>query len=192
MAVRKYLLLLSQSAYLFLGFLLGKSALEAGFDRVLSMPFLSFIALGAAVALAVCSEGLVIVLRRGALFQTLSSLLRSAPFERLRGWMDRVENAAKHTDGTAAQFFGAPRRVHLALAVPCLAGWLLEATETWLALRVLGVSLGFGDALGIEAVVVLARHVFVVLPAGSEPRRWVMPPSSGASPRSTPVSRSLA
>jgi uncharacterized membrane protein YbhN (UPF0104 family) len=54
----------------------------------------------------------------------------------------------------------------LLLSIPCLAGWILEATETWAFLWALGAPVSFGDALAVEATVMLGRHVLVFLPGG--------------------------
>jgi uncharacterized protein (TIRG00374 family) len=51
-------------------------------------------------------------------------------------------------------------------SLPCLLGWVLEATETWVFLLALGAPVSWGDALAVEAVVVLGRHLLVFLPGG--------------------------
>jgi hypothetical protein len=166
MTARKYLLVASQAGYLALGFFFGRRALERGFGRVANMPSLALVALGAAVALAIASEVVVLTLRGGGTFQALLARLAVVPWARFRDFLARTRQGAANTDGAAARFFALPRTALLALTLPCLAGWLLEATETWLILRSVGVGIGWGDALGIEALVVLSRHVLVFLPGG--------------------------
>jgi uncharacterized membrane protein YbhN (UPF0104 family) len=47
-----------------------------------------------------------------------------------------------------------------------LAGWLLEAAEAWLILRLLGVPVTAGQAIALEALVSVARSAAFAVPGG--------------------------
>jgi uncharacterized membrane protein YbhN (UPF0104 family) len=47
-----------------------------------------------------------------------------------------------------------------------LAGWFMEAAESWLLLRLLGVALPYGAVLAFEPVVSFARSAAFFVPAG--------------------------
>jgi uncharacterized membrane protein YbhN (UPF0104 family) len=51
-------------------------------------------------------------------------------------------------------------------AATALAGWLLDAAETWLLLRLLGASIGPGEALAVEAAVSVLQVVAFAVPGG--------------------------
>ena len=163
-AARKYLLVLSQAGYLLAAFLLGRPILEHGFRRVSGLSGLSAVALGAALALAVVAELTALTFRGGSLLRVVERIALQVVRDPARA---RVFSAGTtRADQAASRFFclGAGRR--WALSLPCLAGWLLEATETWVMLVALGANLSFNDALAVEALVVLGRHLCVFLPAG--------------------------
>jgi uncharacterized membrane protein YbhN (UPF0104 family) len=163
---RKYLLILSQAGYLLLGLTLGHSAIRAGFDRATGRPVLALVLGIGVVALALIAEFTLQALRGGRTFQRVLASLARIPSAGLRARLASLAAECEHTDTTAVRFFGAGRGTLLGLAGVCLAGWLFEATETWLVLHAVGSSIAWGDALGVEAVVVLGRHIFAVLPGG--------------------------
>ncbi len=163
-AARKYLLVLSQSGYLLLAFVFGHTAVEWGFRRAAGVSGLSFVALGGATALLAVAEGSALAFRGGAPFRAIRRLV--ARFSRDDARTAALRDGTAQTDRAAVRFFALPWAQRLGLAAPCLAGWLLEATETWVFLSALGAGIGWTDALGVEAVVVLGRHLFVVLPGG--------------------------
>jgi uncharacterized membrane protein YbhN (UPF0104 family) len=165
-AVRKYLLLSSQAAYLLLAFFTGRTILEDGFRRAAGTPSLSAVALVGAVVLAGVAECSALAFRGGAVFQTILSGLSLLPSQALRSGILRVRRGTERTDFAAAAFFGMSSASRLLFSVPCLVGWLLEATETWVFLFALGAKVSWGDALAVEAVVVLGRHLLVFLPGG--------------------------
>jgi hypothetical protein len=166
MAVRKYLLLAAQAVYVAIGFLLGRHALEAGFARAAGTPKLAYVAIGIAVALGALSTWMAAALGNGGAFRGMVRFLARVPNAKWRAYLARSSEATSRMDVSTRVFFSLPWRARARVIAPCLAGWLLEATEMWLALNLLGVSLPWGDAVGIESLVVLARHLFVFLPGG--------------------------
>jgi glycosyltransferase 2 family protein len=165
-AARKYLLVLSQAGYLLCGFLLGRVALESGFGKITGHPEFAFVAVVFSVALVGVAEITALTLRGGQALQRVLKVLGRVPNARLRSSVDRFREQAVRTDGSAARFFAMRRLALVAIAMPCWGGGRIEATETWLMLRALGSELAWGDAIGVEALVVLARHLLVVVPGG--------------------------
>jgi uncharacterized protein (TIRG00374 family) len=165
-AIRKYLLVSSQAAYLAIAFALGHEALRAGFAHATGIPSLSFVALAAACALAVVGAGMAALLGRGSTLQRFVGWLSKSRFRCVARGGARLRDGAHRTDDAAAAFFGAPLHDRARALAACLAAWLLEATETWLVLAALGASVGFRGAVGVEALVVLSRHLLPLLPGG--------------------------
>jgi hypothetical protein len=165
-AARKYLLVSSQAAYLLCAFLAGRAILEDGFRRAVGAPGLSAVALVGAAALFVVGELSVLACRGGSAFQRLLDFAALIPQNPLRSGLLTLRGGMARTDRAAARFFGTPRATRMVLSAPCLLGWLLEATETWIFLWALGAHVAWRDALGVEAVVVLGRHLLVLLPGG--------------------------
>jgi hypothetical protein len=62
--------------------------------------------------------------------------------------------------------FGTMRSRWLAIASPLLAAWVLEAVESFVVLRLLGVDASFSFVVAMEASVSVLRNVVVVAPAG--------------------------
>jgi len=165
-AARKYLLLASQAGYLFAGFWLGHRMLADGFGRAVGLPSLAYFPLAAAFALFVASEALALSFAGGGAFRAIHATLARIPSRAWRTFLARFDVDVHSMDGAARSFFGKPLPTRLWLAAPCLLQWLVEATETWLILIVLGRHVSWGDAVAIESVVVLARHILVLLPGG--------------------------
>ena len=169
-AIRKYLLVLSQAAYLAVAFVAGHDALRNGFAHATGMPGLRFIAVAASVVLAVVATTMAIVLGRGTVLRRLIDVLESTRFGLLRravgDRLERLRLGALGTDDVTAAFFRASHRDRARPLVCCLAAWLLEGTETWFVLRAIGATVGWSEAIGIEALVVLSRHLLPFLPGG--------------------------
>jgi uncharacterized membrane protein YbhN (UPF0104 family) len=164
--VRKYLLVSSQAAYLLLAFVFGRAVLEDGFHRAAGAPALALVALVGAVVLAVAGEGTALAFRGGGVFQALLRSLSVVSWKSLQLRLEALRDGTRRTDRAASSFFRMSSVSRLACAVPCLFGWILEATETWVFLLALGTHWSWGDALAVEAVVVLGRHLLVFLPGG--------------------------
>jgi uncharacterized membrane protein YbhN (UPF0104 family) len=169
-AIRKYLLVLSQAVYLAIAFVAGHEALRNGFAHATGMPALRFSAAAASMGLALVATTMAAVLGRGTVLQRLIDWLGSARLGFVRRALGdrvaRLRDGALGTDDATAAFFRVPFRDRARAVVTCLAGWLLEATETWFVLRAVGASVGWSDAVGIEALVVLSRHLLPFLPGG--------------------------
>lgn len=169
-AIRKYLLVLSQAAYLAIAFIAGREALRRGFSHALGMPALRFTAVLASIALGLVGTSMAVVLGRGTVLQRIVECLATARLgvaRRIFGnRLARLRDGALGTDDATAAFFRADFRDRARPLTICAVAWLLEATETWFLLRAVGATVGFGDAVGVEALVVLSRHLLPFLPGG--------------------------
>lgn len=163
---RKYLLVLSQAAYLGLGFVVGGGALRAAFGRLTGVPSLAWLAPAAALALAGSAWAVSQIFAGGVACQRVLGLVARVPLSFAPRLAARLRADMERADETLAAFFRTSVHARGRIVAVYLGAWLLEATETWLILHTLGSSIGWGDAVGVEALVMLARNVFVILPGG--------------------------
>jgi uncharacterized protein (TIRG00374 family) len=165
-AVRKYLLIITQGAYVLLGLSLGYHALARASLSLTGSPALVWSVPLAALFLLGLAEGMALSLRGGRALKCLLEALGRIRIERLRAAIERGRRELERTDEHAVRFFGTSHRLALGPLALTLFGWMMEAAETWLILSMLGQNLDFGSALGVEATVVFVRHLLFMLPAG--------------------------
>jgi uncharacterized membrane protein YbhN (UPF0104 family) len=166
MALRKYLLLASQSVYIGGFALLGAASLEHASRALIGGPGLSTILLviaGVVFATALASG---VGLRDGRVAERVRSLLARLPVPRLELSLQRSRGRFTSTDGELRKFFRDSLLASTAPALPFLAGWVLEAVETYLILRLLGVDLPFEAVAALEVALSFVRHITFILPAG--------------------------
>lgn len=165
-AGRKYLLVVAQGFYLLLGCTLGYPAMAAGFEALGGHRSLALSAIVAGCVLVLAGELLALVLGGGNTAGRIVRALQAIPVQRLQSALSGLSDRIASTDEHAVRFFRAPWSTRLRLAAFFLAAWLMEACETWLLLLLVGANIDFPQALGVETVVVLVRHVLFMLPAG--------------------------
>lgn len=166
MAARKYLLLVSQAAYLTIFGLLGAPYLEQASVGVVGVGGLSMWVLGAGVLVGGTAFGSAQLLHRGRVAERALEMLSRVPLRPLRGLLERSRFRFARTDGELRRFFSRSHAGTPACALAFLASWMLEAFETYLILRLLGVELSFWAVGGFEVALSFLRHVTFVLPAG--------------------------
>jgi uncharacterized membrane protein YbhN (UPF0104 family) len=166
MATRKYLLLVSQSVYIAGFALLGAPFLERASPALLGRPGLSLglLAVGGVVFVAALASGLS--LRDGRIAERVCGVLTRLPFEGLRRRLDRSQRRFSDTDGELRRFFPGTLLGASSPTVCFFLGWVLEAVETFLILRLLGVELPFEAVAALEVSLSFLRHVTFILPAG--------------------------
>jgi uncharacterized membrane protein YbhN (UPF0104 family) len=166
MAMRKYLLLASQSAYIAGFALLGAPFLERASVVLIGRSGLSLglLGLGCVVFVAALASGLS--LRDGHIAERLRGVLACLPFEALRQRLERSQRRFSDTDGELRKFFPGSLLAASRPALCFFVGWLLEAAETYLILRLLGVALPFEAVGALEVTLSFLRHVTFILPAG--------------------------
>lgn len=166
MAARKYLLLISQAACLAFAASVAWAPLDAASTSLIGARGLPWCALGGALVLGAGAWGMSLGLRHGEVAAQVLSTLKRFPLERWRRALERRATEFFRTDHELARFFRASGAERLAAATFFLGVWLLEATETFVILRVLDVNVSWSAALGMEVLVVLIRHVLFMMPAG--------------------------
>lgn len=161
-AVRKYLVLSAQSAYLLVVSAL--AALALGF-RPLALPAPA--AWGPWLAVAA-------VVLAGAAFCVRCMLAHGQLARRVRSiahrWFPRASGKADcqfaSTDATLARFFQIGRAQEARITSWFLLGWLCESLETYVVLRLLGLELSFGAVAALEVTLALLRNAAFVVPGG--------------------------
>jgi glycosyltransferase 2 family protein len=166
MAARKYLLLASQAVYISVFALLGAPFLQRASSGVIGRPGLSagLLGVGAIVFLTAIASG--VFLRDGRLADRVRALLSLLPFAGLKGRLERSRGRFVQTDGELRKFFRGSLLEASIPALPFLASWVLEAVETYLILRLIGVDLPFEAVAALEVALSFTRHVTFLLPAG--------------------------
>lgn len=165
-AVRKLLLVVSQTFYIGLGVILGFSFLAQTSNAVLGGPGLEWLMVAAVVVLGLASVAIMFGLLRGAPGTRLHALLARIPSRRLSGWLERHQE----------RFVALDRHFEVALGLKWtqligptsffLVAWIIETFETWLILRLLGVELTFIQVWAFEPALSLVRHLVFFVPAG--------------------------
>ena len=159
LAVKKALQIGSQGVYLLTAAVLAGAWLP---DGSVLRPLL----IGLGLLTTLISVGMVAVLLSGRVAERLWRLLRRVPVARVQQWMIAREIAFMDTD----QHVRAVLQSHApGLAVAflwILAGWFVEAGESWVLLWLLGVELPFRVVLAFEPVVSFARSAAFFIPAG--------------------------
>lgn len=167
LVARKYLLVSSQAMYVALlsafGFatlcrlslsLTGQAAFAWGAFAVSGVLCL--------VALGVCGT-----FACGSAAERLLRLLRRIPNARLQRGLLRREASFASTDSLTERYFALGFvRTTLAPGMFFLCGWLCEALESFLILKLLGVELDFFAVASIEVLLSFLKNVLFVLPAG--------------------------
>jgi uncharacterized membrane protein YbhN (UPF0104 family) len=120
---------------------------------------------GAAIT-ALTSGTLFAVLHGASWASLIGRLLHALPSARLRRWAEGRAAKFEELDRSAAGFFGAPLRARAICVLPFLLEWLTEGAETLLILRCLGVPLGVGSVLLMDATGSLLRALAFFVPGG--------------------------
>lgn len=166
MAARKYLLLVSQAVYITSFAVLGAPFLETAGAALFGRPGLSYVVLGAGLLVGLAALGCAMTLHRGRIAERVLGALSRLPLRQLLDGLRGSKGRFTGTDSELREFF---RGSLVTASLPALAffcGWLLEALETYLILRLLGVELPFVAVASFEVALSFVRHVTFVLPAG--------------------------
>lgn len=163
--IKRALLAIAQAGYVALALALGAGALAAASPGVTGTDQLPRAVAVVAIALLVVGLGLAFGFARGRVASRTRGALARLPSRRLRAALDRRRAGFATADAAFATLGARRRRLALATAL-LLAAWLVEAGETWLGCRLVGIELDPAHALAMEACVVFARNLAVVVPAG--------------------------
>jgi uncharacterized membrane protein YbhN (UPF0104 family) len=165
MAVRKWLLVASQSLYVGGFACLGWLALAGISRNLLGTAGLPWVVMAAALLLLVLAMLGHAWLGRGRVAANAHGLLGRIPSRWLRARLAPVAAECDQTDRRLQAFFGGAWSAPLPL-LAFLAGWLLEAVDTFLILHFLGVHLPWTTVGALEVTASFLRNVAVIVPAG--------------------------
>jgi uncharacterized membrane protein YbhN (UPF0104 family) len=141
----------------------GIAAFSVMATRSRAVPWI-VLALGLAMLALFVSVGLA--LRSGAIAGRLHRRLASIPVGPLRGWIAPAARAFADTDERLASILrGSPGRLALACLLSLLA-WTVESVESWLLLRLVGVTLPLHTVIAFEASASLLRSIGAFSPGG--------------------------
>jgi hypothetical protein len=165
MAARKWLLLGSQALYVGGFAVLGFGVLRRISSAVVGGSALPYLMVGSALLLALLALLSFVLLSRGRVASRVYALLARIPVARFRAALSASHEKFSHTDGELERFFASALRSPLPV-LAFLMGWLLEAAETVLILRLLGVELPLVTIGATEVAASFLRNVAFVVPAG--------------------------
>jgi len=167
LVVRKICHLFTQGVFIGMGVLLG-SVLFERWARSLGpagriLPVLSGIA---ALGLIAAGAFIGLMLSYGSLAVRLERLLSRVARGRLASFLETRRASFVTLDSRLRTLlWRSPGTLSWNL-VTGLGGWLLDATETLVVLRLAGFPIGPGEALGVEALVSVMRNVAFAVPGG--------------------------
>jgi len=164
-AFKRCLLGMAQGVYLATAVVIGSDALARASHAVIGTGGLPVLAAIVAGALFAISALLAVVLGGTQLGGRLHRGLSRLPSRRLRGALDRWRGGFADADAKLAALGAQRGRLAIAGAI-LLAAWMVEAIETYVLLRVVGVDLAISEVVAMEASVVFARNAAFFLPAG--------------------------
>ena len=159
LAVKKALQIGSQGVYLLTAAAVAGASLA---DPSVLRPLL----FGLGIVSTLVSVGMVAVLLSGKVAERLWRLLRRVPMAKVQAWTIAREMAFVDTDQHVRAVLQSHFRGLLLAFLWILAGWFVEAAESWVLLRLLGVELSFRAVLAFEPVVSFARSAAFFIPAG--------------------------
>lgn len=165
MAARKWLLVGSQSLYVGGFALLSWSVLSSISSSVLGSSGLPHALLTAGGLLLVMAAVSYALLAHGRVAMRLHALLSRLPSAWLKVRLAPLEARFSRTDGELRAFFATAFKSPLPL-LAFLAGWLLEAVDTFLILTLLGVQMPWTTVGALEVSASFLRNVAFMVPAG--------------------------
>jgi hypothetical protein len=165
-AARKYLLLTSQSIYILLAVALGWSALDRASTSLLGASYLPTALAISGVVVALAGAGMRVLLSQGGVATRLRALLARSPIPAIRRAVAVHAERFHETDHRLQRFFALSSSSEAAITACFIAGWLFEALETFVILRLLGVELDFFAVLSFEVGLSLVRSLVFIVPAG--------------------------
>jgi uncharacterized membrane protein YbhN (UPF0104 family) len=164
---RKYLLISSQAVYVALLSACGFATLRRLSQVLTGHAWLAWGAFAVSGALCLLAFGVCGAFTRGRVAERVLLVLRSLRNVRLQQELNRGQASFASTDSlTESYFAGGFVRTTLAPGAFFLCGWLCEALESFLILRLLGVELDFFAIASIEVLLSFLKNVLFILPAG--------------------------
>ena len=167
LVARKYLLVSSQAMYVALLSAFGFATLCRLSLSLTGQAAFAWGAFAVSGVLCLVALGLCGTFACGSAAERLLALLRRIPNARLQRGLLRREASFASTDSLTERYFALGFvRTTLAPGMFFLCGWLCEALESFLILKLLGVELDFFAVASIEVLLSFLKNVLFVLPAG--------------------------
>jgi len=164
-AAKKNLLMVSLAAFLVTSVFFGYPYLADSSYSILGVAGLPWVILGGATALVVASFLMSVLLQHGAMAERVHRMLIAIPVPRLRDWLLRREERFREVDASFAPLARDRRRL-VSAGVLFYFGFLVEAIESYIILRLIGADISFVQVLAFDASVTLIRSAAVFVPAG--------------------------
>jgi uncharacterized membrane protein YbhN (UPF0104 family) len=163
---RKFFVVASHGLFLGLATVLAWDVLDADSTAAIGRRGLPWLLLLTAAVLVAAALALVLATARGRVADRVHRALDRLGGRWIGPWLERNALRFQRTDEELAAFF---RHEPLGLAPPIVfyaLGWLVRSLETWLFLRLVGVSIPLPVAMVIETALILVRAMAVPVPAG--------------------------
>jgi uncharacterized protein (TIRG00374 family) len=163
---RKFFVVFSHGLFLALATILAWDVLDADSTAAIGHRGLpGLLLLTSAVLVGVALAG-ILATARGRLADRVHRGLDRLGGRWIGSWLERNARRFQRTDEELAAFFRhGPLGLVLPIALYVLA-WLVRSLETWLFLRLVGVSIPLSVAMVIETSLILVRAMAVPVPAG--------------------------
>ena len=164
---RKYLLVSSQAMYVALLSIFGFATLCRLSLLLTGYTTFAWAAFAASGVLCLLALGLGGTFGCGHAAERVFALLRRVPSAALQRGLARRQASFANTDSLTERYFAQGfTRTTLLPGLFFLCGWLCEALESYLILKLLGVELDFFAIASIEVMLSFLKNVLFVLPAG--------------------------
>ncbi|MEO1338317.1 MAG: lysylphosphatidylglycerol synthase domain-containing protein, partial [Myxococcota bacterium] len=166
LSVRKALLVVSQALYVGLGAILGFAFLRNTSAGVVGVPGLEWVMVLVSGILLIVSVIFTATLTQGSAGAAINRWLAKVRHRRLTPLLDALRTGLLATNQHLQRALGRTPQDAIHLVIIYFLAWLIEAFETWLILRLLGVDIGFVEVWAFEPALSLLRHLVFFVPAG--------------------------
>lgn len=167
LVARKYLLIGSQAVYVALLSTCGFATLRRLSLALTGHTGFAWLAFAVSALLCLLALGVGGAFARGRVAERALGLLRGVATPKLQRALLRRQASFVSTDQLTERYFASGFvRSTLAPGVFFLCGWLCEACESFMILKLLGVELDFFAVASIEVLLSFVKNVVFVLPAG--------------------------
>jgi uncharacterized protein (TIRG00374 family) len=163
--VKRALLAYAESTYLALALVLGFTALAVHSRAVVGTDQLPLFVALASAGLAIAATGLVLAFAKAGIAERVRRAIAWFPSKRLRAALERKRAGFAATDHSFGKLLAQRGRLASSFAI-LVAAWLVEAVETYVLCRLVGIDLAPTSVLAMEACVVFARNITFFVPAG--------------------------
>ena len=166
LGVRKALLVVSQAVYVGLGAVLGFAFLRSTSIGVIGVAGLEWVMVLVSGILFVVSVVITAALTQGSAGAAINRWLAKIRHRRLTSRIDALRTGLLATDQHLQRALGETPQDAIRLTATYFLAWLVEAFETYVILRLLGVEIGFVEVWAFEPALSLLRHLVFFVPAG--------------------------